>query len=158
MKNLEIKILRYLNDPILNIHRKDLLLLSKGLIYLRGKKSPETNLGFENYLRYFLRKWKKLYSRIFQEHSCLYWYFSCRDNHFKLEQDLKSIGDITWATECQLYGINLTRDICHFARHILRDTIHLQEIQDTEELRINRAHSLVAEEFEGVTTLYSSSR
>ena len=147
MINLETKILRFLNDHILNKLRKDLTLLSKGLIYIPGRISPEPDLEFEDYLRHFRQKWKKLYSRIFREHSDLYWYF-CDRNHFSTEQNFNSIGDIIWATEHQLLDINFTRDICHFTRHIIRNTIHLQGVQATEQSRFDRAHSLFEEEFE----------
>jgi len=151
MINLEVKILRFLNDPILNNLRKDLTLFSKGLIYIRGRASPESNLKFEDYLRHFRRKWRKLYLRLFKEHSNIYWYF-CDRNHFNTEQNFNSIRDIFWATEHQLLDVNFTRDICHFTRHIIRDTLHLQNLQDTESSRIDRAHSLFEEEFEEDST------
>jgi len=147
MINLEIKILRFLNDHILNILRKDLTLFSKGIIYIPGRTSPEPDLDFEDHLWHFRQKWKKLYSRIFREHSDLYWYF-CDRNHFITEQNFSSIGDIIRATEHQLLDVNLTRDICHFTRHLIRNTIHLQEVQATEQSRLHRAHSLFEEEFE----------
>jgi len=151
MINLEIKILRFLNDSFLNKLRRDLALLSRSFIYIQGRTS------FEDYLRHFRRKWRKLYSRIFREHSDLYWYF-CSRNHFITEQNLNSIGDILWATERQLLDVNLTRDICHFTRHIIRDTLHLQELQVTEKSRIDRAHSLFEEEFEEDITSQSISK
>ena len=157
MINLEIKILRLLNDHILNKLRKDLTLFSRDLVYIPGRTSPEPDLEFEDYLWHFRQKWKKLYSRIFREHSDLYWYF-CDRNHFYTEQNLNSIEDILWATERQLLDVNLTRDICHFTRHIIRDTLHLQELQITEKSRIDRAHSLFEEEFEEDITSQSTSK
>jgi len=157
MINLEIKILRFLNDPILNKFRKDLTLFSKGIIYIQGKALPEPNLEFKAYLQHFERKWRKLYLRIFREHSHLYWYF-CDRSHFNTEQNLNSIGDIIRATEHQLFDVNFTRDICQLTRQIIRNTLHLQKLQDTEASRIDRAHSLFEEEFEEVTTPQSNSK
>jgi len=151
MINLEIKILRFLNDSTLNELRKELTLFSKGFIYIRGRASPESNPKFEDYLCHFRQKWRKLYLRIFKEHCDLYCYF-CDRNHFNTKRNCNSIGDIIWATECQLADVNFTRDICHFTRHIIRNTLHLQKLQDTESSRISRAHSLFEEEFEKVTT------
>jgi len=147
MINLELKILRYLNDPVLNNYRKDLFLFNKGVVYLPGKALPEEDLKFEDLLHHYSRKWKRLYTRIYKKHSNLYWYF-CRDNHFKTNRNLLSIGDIFWASENQLNDVNLTRDICYFARHFIGNTIHLQNIQPTEELCINLASSLFHEEFD----------
>jgi len=147
MINLEIKILRYLNDPILNKYRKELNLFNKGVVFLPGKDHPEENLKFEDLLKHFYRKWTKLYTRVYNTHCDLYWYF-CKDNHFNTEQNLLCIGDIIWASENQLYDVNLTRDICHFARQFIRVSINLQNIQPTEEFRINLASSLFYEEFE----------
>jgi len=147
MINLELKILRYLNDPVLNNYRKDLFLFNKGVVYLPGKASPEEDLKFEDHLHHYSRKWRKLYTRIFKKHSDLYWYF-CQNNHFNTEQNLLSIGDITWASENQLFDVNLTRDICHLVRHFIQNTIHLQKIQHTEESRVNLARKLFYEEFD----------
>jgi len=68
MINLELKILRYLNDPILNNYRKDLFLFNKGVIYLPGKALPEEDLKFEDLLHHYFRKWKRLHTRIYKKH------------------------------------------------------------------------------------------
>jgi len=147
MKNLETKILRFLNDPILNKYRKDLFLFSKGSIYIPGKESPKINPQFKDHLHHYLRKWKILYTRIFNSHCDLYWYF-CQFNRFNIDRNVLSIGDILWVTRSQLIDINCTRDICHITRQFIRNTIHLQNTQLTEETRIHQASILFNEEFE----------
>jgi len=147
MINLEIKILRFLNDPILNKYRKNLFLLSKGSIHTPGKESPKVNPQFKDYLHHYLRKWKILYTRIYSSHCDLYWYF-VQDNRFITDRNVLSIGDILWATRSQLIEINFIRDICHFTRHFIRHSFHLQNIQLREEACIKQASILYNHEFE----------
>ena len=147
MRNLESKLLRYLNDPALNKYRKDINIFSKGIIFNPVTKSPKENPKFEDFLFHYIQKWKRLYSRIHRSHHDLYKHFRSY-NRFNLDRNLASIGDILWASSNQLLDINFSRDICHFTREIIRGTIHLQKIQTREESRINLASELLNEEFE----------
>jgi len=147
MRNLESKLLRYLNDPILNKYRKDINIFSKGIIFNPVTKSPKKNPKFEDYLHHYIQKWKRLYNRISRSHRELYKHFRSY-NRFNLDQNLSSIGDILWVSNNQLSDINFSRDICHLTRELIRGTIRLQKIQSTEESRVNLARELFIEEFE----------
>jgi len=147
MRNLESKLLRYLNDPVLNKYRKDINIFSKGIILNPITKSQKENPKFEDFLYYYIQKWKRLYIRIQQSHHDLYKHFRSY-NRFNLDRNLKSIGDILWVSNNQLSDINFSRDICHLAREFIRSTIHLQKIQSAEESRVNLACELLNEQFE----------
>jgi len=159
MRNLESKLLRYLNDPVLNKYRKDINTFSKGIIFNPVTKSPKENPNFEDFLFHYIQKWKRLYSRIHRSHHELYKHFRSY-NRLNLDRNLRSIGDILWASSHQLLDINFSRDICHFTREFIRGTIHLQKIQPREESRINLASELLNEEFENnpITESNQSSR
>jgi len=147
MRNLETKLLHYLNDPVLNTYRKDINLFSKGIIFKPVTASPKVNPKFEDYFYHYIQKWKRLYARIYRSHRELYRHFR-RYNKFNIDQNLLSIGDILWVTNNQLSDINFSRDICYFSREFIRGTIRLQTIQAAEESRVNLAHELINEEFE----------
>jgi len=146
MRNLESKLLRYLNDPVLNKYRKDINIFSKGIIFNPVTKSPKENPKFEDFLFHYIQKWKRLYIRIQRSHHELYKHFRSY-NRFNLDRNLKSIGDILWVSRNQLSDINFSRDICHLTRELIRGTIHLQKIQPTEESRVSLASELLNEQF-----------
>jgi len=147
MKNLETKLFRYLNDPVLNNYRKDINIFSKGIIFNPVTATPKENPKFEDYLYHYIQKWKRLYYRIYRSHRDLYRHFRSY-NRLNIEQNLRSVGDILWVSNNQFSDINFSRDICHFTRELIRGTIRLQKIQSTEESRVNLARELLNQEFE----------
>jgi len=155
MRNLETKLLHYLNDPVLNNYRKDINLFSKGIILNPVTASPKENPKFEDYFYHYIQKWKRLYTRIHRSHCDLYNFFRSY-NRFNIDQNLLSIGDILWVlTNNQLSDINFSRDVCYFTREFIRGIISLQKIQSTEESRINIASTLFHEEFENEDRKFS---
>jgi len=155
MRNLETKLLHYLNDPILNNYRKDINLFSKGVILNPTTASLKVNPTFEDYFYHYIQKWKRLYARIYRSHRELYRHFR-RYNRFNIDRTSLSIGDILWVSKNQLSDINFSRDICYFSRELIRGNIHLQTIQATEESRINLARELIIEELENNSNRNSS--